>query len=282
MAYLGHGFTYNEEPPLHPYPLESFLFSDKSGYCQQFSGAMALLLRMGGIPARVAAGFTTGTYDRTTHQYVVTDIDAHDWVEVWFPSYGWVKFDPTPGAAPARGGNALLPALKRDRKASSRAAAVRKPDSTPVAASSPARTRGGDSATVLAVVLGALALVAVTLGRVFVPRRRRQHATGEELLAELERALVRCGRPVGGGVTLAGLEQRFRTSPQAAAYIRAIRLARFADQAGAPTAEQRRALRAQLRAGLGFAGSLRALWALPPRWTSRGGRRVPEGGINSR
>ena len=66
---------------------------------------MALLLRMGGVPARVAAGFTTGTlrHARRT-SYVVADIDAHAWVEAWFPHYGWVRFDPTPAVAPARGG----------------------------------------------------------------------------------------------------------------------------------------------------------------------------------
>ena len=55
-----HGFSYSQNPPRRQFPLESFLFTDKQGYCQQFSGAMALLLRMGGIPARVAAGFTPG------------------------------------------------------------------------------------------------------------------------------------------------------------------------------------------------------------------------------
>ena len=85
-------------------PLASFLFTDKQGYCQQFSGAMAMLLRMGGIPARVAAGFTSGTYDRRSGRWMVADIDAHAWVEAWFPSYGWVRFDPTPATAPARGG----------------------------------------------------------------------------------------------------------------------------------------------------------------------------------
>ncbi len=65
---------------------------------------MALLLRMGGVPARVAAGFTSGTYNSATGQWDVTDIDAHAWVEVWFPDYGWVRFDPTPAVAPARGG----------------------------------------------------------------------------------------------------------------------------------------------------------------------------------
>ena len=101
-----HGFSYTQTPPRHQFPLESFLFTDKQGYCQQFSGAMALLLRMGGIPARVAAGFTPGTYDKKSGRWIVTDIDAHAWVEAWFPIYGWVRFDPTPTTAPARGGTA--------------------------------------------------------------------------------------------------------------------------------------------------------------------------------
>ena len=63
---------------------------------------MALLLRMGGIPARVATGFTSGSYDRKAKEYVVRDLDAHSWVEAWFPDYGWVTFDPTPSAAPPR------------------------------------------------------------------------------------------------------------------------------------------------------------------------------------
>ncbi len=108
---VSNGFRYDENPALVRYPLETFLFTTKRGYCQQFAGAMALLLRMGGIPARVATGFTSGTYDSATHSYVVSDIDAHAWVEVWFPHYGWVRFDPTPAAAPARGGqNTPLPA----------------------------------------------------------------------------------------------------------------------------------------------------------------------------
>jgi hypothetical protein len=86
------------------------------------------------------------------------------------------------------------------------------------------------------------------------------------MLAELERALARSGRPISTGVTLAELERRFRTSPDAAAYIHAIRMARFAGDGGAPTTDQRRALRGQLRAGLGMSGLLRGLWALPPRW----------------
>jgi hypothetical protein len=58
---------------------------------------MALMLRYLGIPARVAAGFSSGSYDEERKQWTVYDRDAHTWVEVWFNGYGWLPFDPTPG-----------------------------------------------------------------------------------------------------------------------------------------------------------------------------------------
>src|SRR6185503_16623675 len=66
------------------------------------SGAMALLLRMAGIPARVSTGFTSGSLDAKTREFVVRDLDAHSWVEVWYHEIGWVTFDPTPASAPPR------------------------------------------------------------------------------------------------------------------------------------------------------------------------------------
>jgi transglutaminase-like putative cysteine protease len=93
------GFVYDEDPP--PYgsgpPLVTFVLEHKAGYCQQYAGAMALMLRLLGIPARVAVGFTSGEYDNRRQEWVVTDHNAHAWVEVWFPEYGWLPFDPTPG-----------------------------------------------------------------------------------------------------------------------------------------------------------------------------------------
>ena len=93
----GGGFTYNQHPPRttgRPV-LVDFVTRTKSGYCQHFAGAMALMLRYLGVPARAAAGFASGTYENG--QWVVTDHDAHEWVEVWFRGWGWVPFDPTPG-----------------------------------------------------------------------------------------------------------------------------------------------------------------------------------------
>ena len=83
-------------------PLEHFLFDTKAGYCQHFSGAMALLLRFGGIPTRVATGFSPGGFRKRQGEWVVRDRDAHSWVEAWFDGIGWVTFDPTPTATPAR------------------------------------------------------------------------------------------------------------------------------------------------------------------------------------
>ena len=91
------GFTYDENPPATggAPPLAHFVAEGKRGYCQHFAGAMALMLRMLGIPARVAAGFTSGKYE--DGGWTVTDHNAHAWVEVWFPGFGWLPFDPTPG-----------------------------------------------------------------------------------------------------------------------------------------------------------------------------------------
>ena len=91
------GFTYSEHPGTTPGlpPLVGFVVGTKSGYCQHFAGAMAVMLRLLGIPSRVAAGFLPGRYHADFWQ--VTDRDAHTWVEVWFRGYGWLPFDPTPG-----------------------------------------------------------------------------------------------------------------------------------------------------------------------------------------
>jgi transglutaminase-like putative cysteine protease len=93
----GGNFTYDESPPRSPLPpLVAFVTDHRRGYCQHFAGAMALMLRYLGIPARVGAGFTTGRYNQDREEYTVSDTNAHTWVEVWFSGYGWLPFDPTP------------------------------------------------------------------------------------------------------------------------------------------------------------------------------------------
>jgi hypothetical protein len=95
----GDRFTYDQDPfsrQVLP-PLVEFVTETRRGYCQHFASAMALMLRYLGIPARVAAGFTSGSYDQEDGRWTVTDHDAHTWVEVWFRGFGWLPFDPTPG-----------------------------------------------------------------------------------------------------------------------------------------------------------------------------------------
>jgi hypothetical protein len=260
-----HGFSYTQTPPQHQYPLASFLFTDKAGYCQQFSGAMAMLLRMGGIPARVAAGFTSGVYDKHSGRWIVADIDAHAWVEAWFPNYGWVRFDPTPATAPARGGAALEPILKKlpNGSTGSDAAQGRREAGNSVSAATKLHHHAGGGTSLWWLIPFGVALIALLA---WVGRRvTRAHIARSDLLAELERALARTGRPLHDGVTLVGLEARLHGAPDAEAYVRTLRLSRYGGDARTPNAGQRRALRRELGRGLGFIGRLRALWALPPR-----------------
>ncbi|PKQ28179.1 MAG: hypothetical protein CVT63_04035 [Candidatus Anoxymicrobium japonicum] len=79
--------------------VEFFLFNAKRGYCEHFATTMAVMCRTLGIPARVAVGYATGEYNSLTGYYEVSARDAHAWVEVYFPTFGWIPFDPTPGCS---------------------------------------------------------------------------------------------------------------------------------------------------------------------------------------
>jgi len=77
---------------------DTFIFEMEEGYCEYFATAMTTMLRTQGIPARYTVGYTTGQkVDETT--YEVRGMNAHAWVEVYFPDVGWVRFDPTPGGS---------------------------------------------------------------------------------------------------------------------------------------------------------------------------------------
>ena len=75
--------------------VEYFLFDLKQGYCDYFASAMVVLLRLNGIPARLATGYVAGKFDNTTNKFIVTEEEAHSWPEVYFPGIGWMAFEPS-------------------------------------------------------------------------------------------------------------------------------------------------------------------------------------------
>ncbi len=87
-------------------PLAHFLFESRKGHCEYFASAMAVLLRTVWVPARVATGFQSGSYNSISGWHVVRASDAHSWVEAWVPGRGWTSFDPTP-PDPNAGGTSI-------------------------------------------------------------------------------------------------------------------------------------------------------------------------------
>jgi transglutaminase-like putative cysteine protease/uncharacterized membrane protein len=92
-------------------PIANFLFERKQGHCEYFASSMAVMLRTLRIPSRVVNGFRSSEFNDLTSQYLVRASSAHSWVEVYFPDYGWISFDPTPSGpaqSQSRWGRAML------------------------------------------------------------------------------------------------------------------------------------------------------------------------------
>jgi protein-glutamine gamma-glutamyltransferase len=115
-AYLKtrYAYTLDLTGPETDDPLAQFLFVRRAGHCEYFAAAMTVMLRAEGIPARYVTGFLAGEYNDLGGDYIVRESDAHTWVEVYFPNYGWLTFDPTPAAIEKRGGLAERLALYWD------------------------------------------------------------------------------------------------------------------------------------------------------------------------
>jgi hypothetical protein len=79
--------------------VDYFLFDAPGGFCSYFASAMVVMLRLEGVPARIVSGYAMGDYDVTQQAYRVPASSAHAWVEVFFPTYGWVEFEPTTSQA---------------------------------------------------------------------------------------------------------------------------------------------------------------------------------------
>lgn len=284
------GFVYDESPPPSgglP-PLGHFVAEGKRGYCQQFAGAMALMLRFLGIPARVAVGFTSGR--REDGAWTVSDRNAHAWVEVWFAGYGWLAFDPTPGrgslaaaySASSSGFNAgdAADAFDRPAAASGRGGAgelgrllelkERLAERQRTGGGGAGRSTGG----LWLLLLGAVAATGL-LGAAKLLRRRLRYLTRDPRLlaraarAELVEFLADQGIAVRPGSTPEDLARLVRSELGADGrrFAAALAEARFGhpaasgDAAGRARSELRRLLRA-LRRRLGRSARLRGFVAV--------------------
>lgn len=93
----GGNYSYSlRNLPLSDNPLEDFLFAHRYGNCEYFASAMAIMLRIAGIPSRVVGGYRGGYYNEVGGYYLLLQKNAHVWVEAYIDDKGWVRADPTP------------------------------------------------------------------------------------------------------------------------------------------------------------------------------------------
>jgi transglutaminase-like putative cysteine protease len=101
--YLRSTIVYREDieaPPEDRDPIDNLLFESRAGYCNYYASAMVVMARSVGIPARLAVGYVGGELDPEREWYEVRQRDTHAWVEVYFPAYGWIEFEPTASVDP--------------------------------------------------------------------------------------------------------------------------------------------------------------------------------------
>jgi transglutaminase-like putative cysteine protease len=178
MGWIGAHTRYSTAiPPLAPGQdtVDDFLFGARTGFCEQISTSLNVMLRSLGIPAREAVGYVPGPYNPITDLYDVQASDAHAWVQVWFAGYGWVSFDPTavvPAANPSPGATLLHDA---------------------------AHELGRLPWAALGAALGAMAIVMATARW----RRRRPRTWADHVAMRIEAAGRRAGRRRAPNETLA-------------------------------------------------------------------------------
>lgn len=89
-------------PPLGRHTADEFLFDTQEGFCEHFSSSFVILMRGAGIPARVVTGYAGGERNRVGDYWVIRQLNAHAWAEVWLEGEGWIRIDPTAAVAPER------------------------------------------------------------------------------------------------------------------------------------------------------------------------------------
>jgi transglutaminase-like putative cysteine protease len=145
-TWLRANIAYNEviaQPPDGIDPVDWVLFDIREGYCNYYASAMVVMLRSMGIPARMAAGFAQGTWDEAERAFVVRERDAHTWVEVYFPGYGWIEFEPTSAQAPLNRGDQI--AVPEGQPPTNTPLPSPTPTDTPIPSPTPTQPAGSEA-----------------------------------------------------------------------------------------------------------------------------------------
>ncbi|MGD0313015.1 MAG: DUF3488 and transglutaminase-like domain-containing protein [Acidimicrobiales bacterium] len=176
-------------PPLAPGAdaVNSFLFGTRRGYCEQISTATVVMLRTLGIPARETVGYVPGSYNPITDLYDVEAKDAHAWVQVWFPGYGWQNFDPTADV----------------------------PLANPSPGSVLARSTGRALAHLPWIPIGIVLVASISVLEIRRRRRLRPATWAHQVAADLERGGTRLGRARRPDETLSAYGERLAAAAPA-------------------------------------------------------------------
>jgi transglutaminase-like putative cysteine protease len=163
-------------PPSNRDVVDYFLFDLRKGYCDYYASAMVVLARAAGIPARLAVGYASGTYNLNSQRFIVTEADAHSWVEVYFPGIGWVPFEPT----------AAQPALNRSQNPT--------PETFSRMPPSPLTPNENTSKSLYLFWLGGVALLAILgIGLASLDEIRLRRLSEQETIIEIYRRMKRYG-----------------------------------------------------------------------------------------
>jgi hypothetical protein len=163
-------------PPVGRDVVDYFLFDLKKGYCDYYASSMVVLARAAGIPARLVVGYANGTYNLNSKRFVVTEADAHSWVEIYFPGIGWVTFEPTASRPPLSREEVSVPMQSTDSPLFE----------LPQEATRPQGWR---------FVLGALALAGlVSIAWVMIKELRLNHLPEQTVAVEVYRQMRRYGK----------------------------------------------------------------------------------------
>jgi transglutaminase-like putative cysteine protease len=187
-SYLRNNYPYDLEVPAPPADqdvADYFLFDLKKGYCDYYATAMVVLARASGVPARFVSGYSPGTYDAPNAQYVIRELNAHSWVEVYFSEIGWVEFEPT----------ASVPEIVRKERDDTLSSATDNAETDSVASRLLARFRWEQLSYILLPLFGLL-LVLLLYFTVIEPWWYLRRLSPTIAIERMYRKFYRAGRPL--------------------------------------------------------------------------------------